>query len=135
VIKRPGGLGKLYTDTFLNQYHCGEYSALAAWWITEQGLNNEAPVYIVTLITKHWSHTVCEIKGRGTVDGKLNLFLPDYYYHKGPATQDQFWNAGKAFNWLDYQKKNELNEKKYLYSFDEVIKTNLVLFGDYAHFK
>ena len=60
VIKRPSGLSRHYTDTTLHQYECGEYSALAAWWITNQGLNDDHPVYIVTLITKHWSHTVCE---------------------------------------------------------------------------
>ena len=74
MIKRPSGLSRHYTDTTLHQYECGEYSALAAWWITNQGLNDDHPVYIVTLITKHWSHTVCEVKGKGTFDGKNNLF-------------------------------------------------------------
>ena len=77
MIKRPSGLSRHYTDTTLHQYECGEYSALAAWWITNQGLNDDHPVYIVTLITKHWSHTVCEVKGKGTFDGKNNLFLPE----------------------------------------------------------
>jgi len=134
MIERPDGLSRHYTDTRLSQYHCGEYSALAAWWITQQGLNNGAAVYIVTLIGKNWNHTVCEVRNCGTFDGKINAFLPGYYYHKGPATHDQFWSAKRAFNWLDYQKLDETTEELYLYSPDEIISTNLVLLGDHLTF-
>lgn len=136
MINRPEGLSRHYTDTTLHQYECGEYSALAAWWISNQELNQGHPVFIVTLITKHWSHTVCEVKGKGTIDGKNNLFIPNYYYHKGPATHDQFWNAEIAFNWLEeYQYKTKWIEQFYLYSPDEVMKTNLILLGDHVHFR
>lgn len=136
MINRPEGLSRHYTDTTLHQYECGEYSALAAWWISNQELNQGHPVFIVTLITKHWSHTVCEVKGKGTIDGKNNLFIPNYYYHKGPATHDQFWNAEVAFNWLEeYQYKTKWIEQFYLYSPDEVMKTNLILLGDHVHFR
>ena len=135
MIKRPSGLSRHYTDTTLHQYECGEYSALAAWWITNQGLNDDHPVYIVTLITKHWCHTVCEVKGKGTFDGKNNLFLPDYYYHAGPATNDQFWNADVAFDWLEFQYKAKWIEQFYLYNPDEVMKKNLILVGDHVVFK
>ena len=43
---------------------CGDLSALVAFWVLKQNLNNARPVYIVTLENKEiWSHTVCEVKG------------------------------------------------------------------------
>ena len=116
------------------KFNCGDISSLVAFWVLQQNLNNGSPVYIVTQSTNTWDHTVCEIKGIGTLDGRNNLYIPDYYYHKEPITDQQFFNAKPVFNWFSTQLKT-INAKKFLsYNTKEIINTNLLLFGDYTSF-
>ena len=118
----------------ISDLDCVDYSALVASWVLEQRLNNGSPVYIVSINTKTWGHTVCEIKGVGTLDGKNNLFIPNYFYHKQPITEDQFNNAKPVFNWYNIQKKSTKSRKWYFYNRDEITYTSLQLFGDYTCF-
>ena len=114
--------------------NCADISALVALWILEQNLHNGSPVYIVTKSTETWDHTVCEVKGIGTLDGKNNLYIPNYYYHKEPATEQQFNSAKPVFNWYDTQQKTTKAKNYLRYNTKEIIKTNLLLFGDYTSF-
>jgi len=113
---------------------CYVLSAITACWIIEQNLNNGSPVHIVTHLADTWSHTVCEVKGIGTLDGKNNLYIPNYYYHKQPATEQQFNDAKPVFNWYDTQKKHTNAKKWCCYEPSQITKTTLLLFGDYTNF-
>tara|TARA_B100000085_G_C18405009_1_gene456229 strand:- start:250 stop:684 length:435 start_codon:yes stop_codon:yes gene_type:complete len=115
---------------------CYFLSAIVACWTLKQNLNNGYPVYIVTLTNKEMlSHTVCVIKGVGTLDGKNNLFIPNYYYHKAPATQEQLNNAKPVFDWFDTQRKSHDHCKQWIiYNTNDIIDKKLLLFGDYTSF-
>ena len=115
---------------------CYALSAIVACWTLKQNLNNGSPVYIVTLTNKEMlSHTVCEVKGIGTLDGKNNLFIPNYYYHKEPATQEQLNNAKPVFNWFDIQRKSHGHCQQWIkYNINDIIDKKLLLFGDYTSF-
>ena len=113
---------------------CGDLSALVALWVLEQKLNNNSPVYIVTLETEDWTHTVCEVKGLGTLDGKNNLYIPDYFYHKEPTHELLIHAAKPLFSWYSVQKKSTTIKQWYNYDPSKIIKTNLLLFGDYTSF-
>ena len=115
---------------------CGDLSALVAFWVLKQNLNNGRPVYIVTLENKEiWCHTVCEVKGLGTLDGKNNLFIPNYYYHKQPISDEQLKNAKPLFNWYDTQRKTHAQcQQWYKYNPNDIADKKLLLFGDYTSF-
>ena len=127
---------KTYDELFIkcSGLNCADICALVALWVVEQGLNNNNPVYIVTISTNDWDHTVCEIKGLGTLDGKNNLYIPNYYYHKEPATNKQINNAKPVFNWYNIQQKTIKVKKWYSYDPKSINNTNLLLFGDYTNF-
>ena len=132
----PPKTANVHIDIFEISKHldCGDLSALVALWVSEQKLNNNRPVYIVTLETKDWIHTVCEIKGVGTLDGLHNLYIPNYYYHKEPITEQQFNNAKPVYNWYNNQQKTTKVRKWFSYDPKNIINTNLLLFGDYTNF-
>ena len=115
---------------------CYVLSAIVACWVLKQNLNNGSPVHIVTLTNRQMlGHTVCEIKGIGTLDGKNNLFMPNYYFHKQPATDEQLNNAKPVFNWYRTQRKSHVQCQQWIkYNANDIIDKKLLLFGDYTSF-
>ena len=91
---------------------CYFLSAIVACWTLKQNLNNGYPVYIVTLTNKEMlSHTVCVIRGVGTLDAK------------------------PVFDWFDTQRKSHDHCKQWIiYNTNDIIDKKLLLFGDYTSF-
>ena len=89
-----------FNDYDLNNYSCGEYSAMGIFWLNHLLYKN---VYLVIMDSSTFTHTVCQVPQLGTYDFKNNFVLPEYYWHKGPITDKQLTKATKAVEWTDTQ--------------------------------
>ena len=89
-----------FDDHDLNNYSCGEYSAMGIFWLNHLLYKN---AYLVIMNSSTFSHTVCEVQHLGTYDFKNNFFFPKYYWHRGPITDKQLTKATKAVEWTDTQ--------------------------------
>jgi len=96
-----------FNDDYLLNYCCIEYTMMGAYWVGHVTGKKPAiiTIYSINTLPKEykWAHTVCEATGLGTYDFQHNIFFPDYYYHKGPITDEQVQKSTQAVVWTNQQ--------------------------------